>query len=183
MSKFKVHVQHISYGWCGLELVISDKLIKCNAGYTGPNPLASLIEICLDFLTSPKEGYEDNSYIEKAKTTWQEEPGDITLELELSKSNRVLVNIKKRDDDKNVLEEWHEIVSFEDFKDAIVSEGFRVLNAFGLFGYYAAWMNRVDFPLAALLRLTGKLELNWNGDYCSTDLSKEIECLSSYINP
>lgn len=141
-----------------------------------------MIEICLDFLTSPKEGYEDNSYIEKAETTWQEEPGDITLELKLSKNNSVLMDIKKRDDDKNVLEEWHEIVSFEDFKDAIVSEGFRVLNAFGLFGYYAAWMDRVDFPLAALLRLTGKLELNWNGDYCSTDLSKEIECLSSYIN-
>lgn len=35
--------------------------------------------------------------------------------------------------------------------------------------------------MAALLRLTGKLKLDWNGDYCSTDLSKEIECLSSYI--
>ena len=56
MSKFKIHVQHISYGWCGLEFVIGDKLIKCNAGYSGPNPLASLIEICLDFLTSQKEG-------------------------------------------------------------------------------------------------------------------------------
>lgn len=55
MSKFKIHVQHISYGWCGLELVIGDKLIKCNAGYSGPNPLASLIEICLDFLTSQKK--------------------------------------------------------------------------------------------------------------------------------
>ena len=61
MSKFKIHVQHISYGWCGLELVIGDKLIKCNAGYSGPNPLASLIEICLDFLTSQKEGYENST--------------------------------------------------------------------------------------------------------------------------
>ena len=181
MSKFKIHVQHISYGWCGLELVIGDKLIKCNAGYSGPNPLASLIEICLDFLTSQKEGYENKGYIEETRTTWQEEPGDIILDLKLSKNNKVLMDIIKRDDDENVLEEWHEIVSFEDFKVAIVSEGFRVLNAFGLLGYYAAWANHADFPLAALLRLTGRLKLDWNGDYCSTDLSKEIECLSSYI--
>ena len=69
MSKFKIHVQHISYGWCGLELVIGDKLIKCNAGYSGPNPLASLIEICLDFLTSPKEGYENANSTSKCKIT------------------------------------------------------------------------------------------------------------------
>ena len=160
MSKFKIHVQHISYGWCGLELVIGDKLIKCNAGYSGPNPLASLIEICLDFLTSQKEGYENKGYIEETRTTWQEEPGDITLELKLSKNNKVLMDIIKRDDDENVLEEWHEVVSFEDFKVAIVSEGFRVLNAFGLLGYYAAWANHADFPLAALLRLTGRLKLD-----------------------
>ena len=100
MSKFKIHVQHISYGWCGLELVIGDKLIKCNAGYSGPNPLASLIEICLDFLTSQKEGYENKGYIEETRTTWQEEPGDIILDLKLSKNNKVLMDIIQRDDDE-----------------------------------------------------------------------------------
>ena len=118
MSKFKIHVQHISYGWCGLELVIGDKLIKCNAGYSGPNPLASLIEICLDFLTSQKEGYENKGYIEETRTTWQEEPGDITLELKLSKNNKVLMDIIKRDDDENVLEEWHEVDPYYEIKVA-----------------------------------------------------------------
>lgn len=49
MSQFKVHVQYIIYGSCGIELLIGNKLIKCDAGYGGPNPLASLIEACLDF--------------------------------------------------------------------------------------------------------------------------------------
>lgn len=49
MSQFKVHVQYIIYGCCAIELLIGDKLIKCDAGYGGPNPLASLIEACLDF--------------------------------------------------------------------------------------------------------------------------------------
>lgn len=44
MSQFKVHVQYIIYGCCGIELLIGNKLIKCDAGYGGPNPLASLIE-------------------------------------------------------------------------------------------------------------------------------------------
>lgn len=56
-----------------------------------------------------------------------------------------------------------------------------MLNAFGIFGYYAAWSAHEDFPLAALLRLTGKIKLNWEGDNCFTDLSKELACLSSYI--
>ena len=35
MSRFKVHVQYIIYGCCGIELLIGDKLIKCDAGYGG----------------------------------------------------------------------------------------------------------------------------------------------------
>ncbi len=56
-----------------------------------------------------------------------------------------------------------------------------MLNAFGIHGYYTAWSDGVDFPLAALLHLTGKLQLNWDGDNCFTNLSKEQECLSCYI--
>lgn len=62
-----------------------------------------------------------------------------------------------------------------------MKEGFHVLNAFGIYGYYASWMGQAEFPLQQLLRLTGKLKVDWDGDCCSTNLSKEIECLSSYI--
>lgn len=181
MGQFKVHVQYIIYGCCAIELLIGDKLIKCDAGYGGPNPLASLIEACLDFFTAKKQGFETEDYIEETDTTWDEEPGEMFLGLKLLKNNLVIMDIQQRDDEKNVLQEWHETVPYEDFKEAIVSEGFRVLNAFGIFGYYAAWSAHEDFPLAALLRLTGNIELNWDGDNCFTDLSKELACLSSYI--
>ena len=179
MSQFKVHVQYIIYGCCAIELLIGDKLIKCDAGYGGPNPLASLIEACLDFFTAKKQGFETEDYIEETETTWDEEPGEMHLGLKLLKNDMVIMDIQQRDDEKNVLQEWHESVPYEDFKEAIVSEGFRVLNAFGIFGYYAAWSAHEDFPLAALLRLTGNIELNWDGDNCFTDLSKELACLSS----
>lgn len=181
MSQFKVHVQYIIYGSCGIELLIGNKLIKCDAGYGGPNPLASLIEACLDFSIAKKEGYESEDYIEETETTWDEEPGEMHLELKLLKNDMVIMDILQRDDEKNVLQEWHETVPYDDFKEAIVAEGFRVLNAFGIHGYYTAWSDGVDFPLAALLHLTGKLQLNWDGDNCFTNLSKELECLSSYI--
>ena len=35
MGQFKVHVQYIIYGCCAIELLIGDKLIKCDAGYGG----------------------------------------------------------------------------------------------------------------------------------------------------
>lgn len=86
MSQFKVHVQYIIYGCCGIELLIGNKLIKCDAGYGGPNPLASLIEACLDFSIAKKEGYESEDYIEETETTWDEEPGEMHLELKLLKT-------------------------------------------------------------------------------------------------
>ena len=107
MSQFKVHVQYIIYGCCGIELLIGNKLIKCDAGYGGPNPLASLIEACLDFSIAKKEGYESEDYIEETETTWDEEPGEMHLELKLLKNDMVIMDIQQRDDEKNVLQEWH----------------------------------------------------------------------------
>lgn len=179
MSQFKVHVQYIIYGCCNIELLVGDKLIKCDAGYAGPNPLASLMKACLDFVIAKKEGYEIDGLIEETEITWDEEPGEMHLELKLSKDDWVIMDIQHRDGEGELLEEWHETVPFEDFKEAIVSEGFRVLNAYGIYGYFAAWSDGKDFPLAALLYLSGKIQLNWDGDNCSTNLSKELECLSS----
>lgn len=180
MKPFQVHVQYISYGWCGIELFVNNQLIKCDAGCMGPNPLASLMEACLDFDMAKTEEDRQGDDIEETTITWQEEPGTMCLELKLSSNDTVLMDIQERDDDEEVLEEWHEVVPFEDFKDAIVSEGLRVLNALGLYGYYAAWSDRTEFPLSPLLRLTGKSNLKWDGDYCHTRLSEEIDCLSSF---
>ncbi len=183
-SEFKVHVQHITYGWCGIELLINGKLIKFNASYLGPNPLASLIDVCFAFYIARTSigGDDKEEYSEKATVTWLDEPGALRLEFKLSKSDIVFIDIQSRDDDENILEQWHETIPYENFKDAIVAEGFRVLNAFGLYGYYVAWSDHKEFPLSQLLRLTGKLEPEWDGDNCSTNLSKELECLSNFIN-
>ena len=124
MSQFKVHVQYIIYGCCGIELLIGNKLIKCDAGYGGPNPLASLIEACLDFSIAKKEGYESEDYIEETEITWDEEPGEMHLELKLLKNDMVIMDIQQRDDEKNVLQEWHETAPYEDFKEAIVARAF-----------------------------------------------------------
>ena len=100
MSRFKVHVQYIIYGCCAIELLIGDKLIKCDAGYGGPNPLASLIEACLDFFTAKKQGFETEDYIEETETTWDEEPGEMHLRLKLLKNDLVIMDIQQRDDEK-----------------------------------------------------------------------------------
>ena len=182
MEKFKVRVLYITLGWCGIEIAVNGKLIKCDAGYLGPNPLASLIDVCLNFSVARDSGEHEGDCIEEATVTWQEEPDTLCLKLKMLKSDIVTIDIHEQDDMGNVLGEWHETVPYEDFKDAIVSEGFRVLNALGLYGYYAAWSDNKEFPLSQLLRLTGRLKLKWNEDYCHTELSKEIECLSSIID-
>lgn len=183
MSQFRIHIQQIAYGWTDIKLLINDKVIICNASYLGPEPLWSLVNTCLSFYTTKYE--ENDEYEEEEYITWEKEPGALRLEMRLDRDRMVHFDIKEYEDnykdDKVVLQEWHEIVPFEKFRDAVVDEGFRVLNAFGLYGYYASWMGKAEFPLPQLLRLTGKLNLDWNGDCCSTDLSKEIECLSSYI--
>ncbi len=144
----------------------------------GHNPLASLISICLAF--NETNGNKEDFEMEKGFNL-DEEPGSMRFRLRLNKNRMVHFDIEEYDDDKNLLEEWHEVVPFEDMRKAVVSEGFRVLNAFGLYGYYSAWMDHTEFPLSQLLRLTGKLKFERDNDFCSSNLSEEIKCLSSYI--
>ena len=179
MSQFEIHVREMAYGWTNIKLLINGQIIISDASYTGSEPLCSLIDACLSFyMTDYKDENEED---EEEYLTWEKEPGSLDLDLRLDKKRQIHFDIKEYDDDKTVLQEWHEIVPFELFRDAVVAEGFRVLNAFGIYGYSASWMGQAVFPLGKLLRLTGKLELEWNEDFCWTDLSKEVECLSSHI--
>lgn len=77
----------------------------------------------------------------------------------------------------------NEVVHFNAFVSSIVSEAFRVLNAFGLYSYYSSWSDHIDFPLACLLRITDIIKANKrdNSDSCFTDLSKELDCISEHI--
>ena len=179
MSQFKIRVREIAYGCTDIKLLINDQVITCNAGYIGPEPLYTLIKACLIFYMTDYK--DENEVDEEEYITWEKEPGSLDLDLRLDKKGQIHFDIKEFDDDKKVLQEWHETVPFEQFREAIVTEGFRVLNAFGIYGYFASWMGQAVFPVGQLLRLTGNLELSWHDDYCRTDLSKEIQLLSNYL--
>ena len=66
-NEFRFRVQNLSYGWCRVNMLINDKEINFNAGYLDPNPLASFIEICAEFLIDRDQ--------EKLSTIWQAHPG------------------------------------------------------------------------------------------------------------
>ena len=172
---FKFRVLNISFGWCRVRMLINDKEINFNASYLGPNPLDSFIDACAELLL---EGGEKEYYI-----TWLREPGSLKIELHLDENSQLHLDIKDKDEDqKTIYGEWHETIPFESFVSAIISEGFRVLNALGLYGYQRSWMDHTDFPLSNLLRITGKCGELWKGDTCCTDLSKEIEILQDYVS-
>ena len=167
-KKFKFRVKNLSFGWCRVVMLINDKRIEYNASYLGPNPLATFIDACADLMD------DDGKYY----ITWVKEPGTLDFEMLLDQNRMLHFDIIDSNHKDDV---FHEVIPFGSFVDAIISEGFRVLNAFGLYGYKRSWQNDEDFPLTNLLRITGKCKEIWKGDSCCTDISKEIEILQQFI--
>lgn len=167
---FRFHVQNLAGGWCCVEMLINDKRIWFNAEYMGANPIASFIKACAKL--KDKGG--------KCHVKWVYHDNCLEIKMELKHNNTLCLDIKNNAYEP---EEWHETIPFGIFVSEIVSEGFRVLNAFGLYGYKCSWQNNEDFPLTDLLRITGKCEEIWKGDSCSTDIMKEIDVLREYIYP
>lgn len=178
---FKFHVQNLSFGNCRVTMLINDKEIHYDASYIGDNPLATLIDACADLLDTSGLAYiygDGRHFIE-----WQAELGTLSIDLTLDKEGMLhfdIVDDKDRNDIENP--EWHEVIPFDAFLSAVMEEGFRVLNAFGLCGYRTSWCNDTDFPLTNLLRITGKCEELRKGDSFTTDIVKEIEVLQNHIS-
>ena len=171
---FKFRVQNLSFGWCRVIMLINDKEITYNASYLGPNPLASFIDACVEFHIDPDDC---NYYI-----TWVKEPGQLKINLYLDEQKRLHLNIKDQDEDgQTIYGEWHESIPFNDFLSEIIREGVRVLNAFGLYGYYRSWQDHVEFPISNFIYLLGKNKESWKGDSCCTDISKELEILREQV--
>lgn len=175
---FNFHVQNLAYGWCRVLILINNQEISFNAEYTGPNPLASLIDACAEFL----DGETDST------VKWLYHDHVLEIEMNIEDDNMLRLDITDKTKDifaegKNdiVNQEWHETIPFVDFFYSIVNESYRVLNAFGLYGYYRSWQDHVDFPLANLLRITGKIDELWKGDSCTSSISQEIDCIQEYI--
>ena len=158
-------------------MLINDKEISFNAEYMGQNPLASLIDACADFLNGEKD----------CTVKWIYHDNELEIEMELEDDNMLRLDISDKTEDllaeeKKVIvhQEWHEKIPLEDFFCSIVIEGYRVLNAFGIYGYYRSWQDNMDFPLANLLRISGKIDELWKGDSCTSNISKEIDCIKEY---
>lgn len=171
---FKFRVQNLSFGWCRILMQINDKEINYNASYIGYNPLASFIEVCADLIEEEEGDYH---------LTWQSEPCLMKIDMNLDNSNMLHFDIFDQDESgETIYNEWHETVPFDSVVSAITTEGFRVLNAFGLYGYRRSWQNHEDFPLTSLLRIMGECKELWKGDSCCTDISKEIGVLQNHIS-
>lgn len=169
-TSFRFHVNTLSFGWCDVVMYANDKRIPYRASYLGENPIASMIEACADILANGGKYY----------IKWMAEPGLMDVDLELEENGTLHLDIID-DTCANGKTEWHETILFDDFVQAIKSEGFRVLNAFGLYGYRRSWMMDTEFPLSNLLYITGKCEEIWKGDACSTDIIKELEYLQHFL--
>ena len=174
-KKFQFRVRDLSFGWCRIYMVINDSVIEYNASYLGPNPLDTLIGTCSNFYSLDNEG--------DYNITWYAEPGSMHITLKLI-NDSLKIDIKQCADesDRVVVKEWHEIIPFDCFVNEIISEGFRVLRAFGLYGYRCSWQNETDFPLASLLQITKKCYRVWDGDSCYSDIDQEISCLQEYLS-
>lgn len=169
---FKFHVQNIAFGWCRVAMYIYDKEIHYNAGYLGPNPLESFVDACFDYLIEKGEYH----------IVWQAEPGQMKITLNLDESNMLHLDIVDQNEDGvTIYGEWHEVIPYNAFVESVVSEGFRVLNAFGLYGYRCSWSDKTEFPLSELLRITDSIMEVMIRDSYNSDLSKEMECLQENI--
>lgn len=175
---FKFHIQSLAFGWCRVLMLVNDKEILFNAEYLGPNPLSSFIDACAELI---EDGGEYN-------VTWLYHDIVLRIEMEVDDKNMLSLDITQKDIDYSgeekkeiVKEEWHETIPFETFVSAVIHEGIRVLNAFGLYGYYRSWMDHAEFPLANLLRIAGKDKEIWKGDSCCTNIEEEIKCIQELI--
>jgi hypothetical protein len=142
----------------------------------GDSPIAAFIEYCADV-------HSDDYIDEPFYITWYAEPGTLKVDLTLDENQLLHMDIRKygNESDNDLEEEWHEVIPYECFVYAIISEGFRVLKTYGLYGYRASWQNQTDFPLSALLRITKKCDCVMKGDSWHSNIFQEIECLKEFL--
>lgn len=166
MKQFQFHVQSISCGWCDVEMQINDKQLS----YIGSNPLSTFIEACLCF-----KNERDKSCIQ-----WQDEPGILQIDLSLQDKDQLRLDICEKDEEA-ICQEWHEVVPYADFLDSVIAEGFRVLKSLGIRGFRTSWQNDEEFPLGALLEISGKADDEYYVGACCSNLPKEIGCMTDYV--
>ncbi len=140
-KSFKFRVRELSYGSCEVVMTLNGIVIPYYATYVGKEPLASLIDGCYALMI---DNHDD------IKLCWESEPGALEIKMKRGAKDTLLLTIE----DQLTRARWRELVFFDDFVSAVVSEGFRVISAFGLYGYREAWSDHTEFPLSNLLRIS-----------------------------
>lgn len=174
MKQFYIHTHYIVAGWCGVEMHINGKKIVYHASYIGSNPISSLIDACLEF-----DEMGGDYYIE-----WFAEPGSLKINMYLENDCLRLDIFDMIEDITSKIEtrqEWHEVVPYADFKEAVVTEGFRVLRSFGIMGFRSSWQDNQEFFLGALLSIYGKSDDRYYMGRRNSDLTKEMEIMATYM--
>lgn len=167
-STFDIHINDIDAGNCDVIMRLNDKEITYWASYIGHEPIASLITACANI-----NQYNDHR---PYHLEWLDEPGILEIAILLDEDQKLHFDIYNRPEEAEATESWHEVINYDDFVVAIVNEGFRVLNSYGLQGYLNAWIND-SFPITDLLRCT----LFLDGKTHFSDFSQEIDCILSHI--
>ena len=167
---FKFRVKEINCGNSSVVLTINSSIIPFEPTYMGQEPLATLINACARLMAD-----RNNT----RHIRWEDEPGLLEMYLSLNKNILHLDIVKEKEERQR----WEEDIPFDVFVSAIISEAFRVLHAFGIYGYTSAWMDHTEFPLATLLRICEIYDEDvMNGHELFTDISKELEYLQNKIS-
>lgn len=179
---FNFHVQNLAYGWCRVLMRINNQEISFNGEFMGPNPLASFIEVCADIVIDGDD--YDGSHIK-----WIDRNYILDIEINMDVKEILHLDIIKKKEDhfseeykEIVLDEWHETIPKDVFISVVTAEGYRVLNAFGLYGYYSSWQGDAEFPIAKLLRISGLNNKIKKGDSTCTSITEELEFIQNQLS-
>ena len=176
---FKFHIQNLSFGWCRVLMLINDKEISFNAEYMGRNLFFFFFFACAYLMEEGGEYAVKWLYHDFVLIINMVLDDNAVLSFDIEETER---DYSSKEDKDVLIDEWHETIPFESFVKAVKTEGIRVLNAFGLYGYYRSWMDDEEFPLTGLLRIVGNNNEDFKGDSCCSDINDEINKMKELIN-
>ena len=170
-KSFKIRVIELSFGSCDVVMTINGNVIPYYATYVGKEPMASLIDGCYALMI---DNHDD------IKLGWEAEPGALEIRMKRGAKDTLLLTIV----DQLSRARWRELVFFDDFVSAVVSEGFRVISAFGLYGYQMAWSDHTGFPLSNLLSISQMYDKKTLDEIHSygTDIIDEMNFLQGKVS-
>ena len=184
ITDIRINVKSINFGSEDIELAFGDTVVSCGVSYMGREPFSTLIHSLIAF----NEEIENLNY-RTFHTYWADDPDggwDIDFYWDL-KTDTVGFEIEYDNEKKGELREikyWEFVVSYNDYKHAVISEGLRLLKKYGLAGFNRNWNEGEDtFPLCSFLLLLGSTsEYDEKKEVSYSDVFSELKILESALN-